>query len=51
VSAAPATKRLLANGATGKVGRAAITRLLADPKFASFTIRALCHSRIVWYPG
>jgi nucleoside-diphosphate-sugar epimerase len=45
VSAAAAKKRVLVTGATGKVGRAAIARLLADPKLASFTVRALCHSR------
>ena len=39
------TKRVLVTGATGKVGRAFIGRLLADPKFDSFIIRALCHNR------
>jgi UDP-glucose 4-epimerase len=32
-------------GATGKVGRAFIDRLLADSRFDSFTVRALCHHR------
>ncbi|HZM21890.1 MAG TPA: NAD(P)-dependent oxidoreductase [Anaerolineales bacterium] len=39
------TKTILVTGATGKVGRAFINRLLADSKFASFSIRALCHNR------
>jgi UDP-glucose 4-epimerase len=38
-------KCILITGATGKVGRAFINRLLADPKFDSFTVRALCHNR------
>ena len=36
---------LLVTGATGKVGQAFIPRLLADPRFATFTVRALCHNR------
>ena len=36
---------VLVTGATGKVGRVFIQRLLADPKFDSFTVRALCHHR------
>lgn len=36
---------ILVTGATGKVGRAFINRLLADSKFDSFTVRALCHNR------
>ncbi|HEX7234104.1 MAG TPA: NAD(P)-dependent oxidoreductase, partial [Nitrosospira sp.] len=36
---------ILVTGATGKVGQVFIKRLLADPKFNSFTIRALCHHR------
>ena len=39
------TKVILVTGATGKVGRVFIQRLLADPKFNSFTVRALCHNR------
>ncbi|MEP6895384.1 MAG: NAD(P)-dependent oxidoreductase, partial [Chloroflexota bacterium] len=35
----------LVTGATGKVGSVFIKRLLADSKFDSFTIRALCHNR------
>jgi UDP-glucose 4-epimerase len=36
---------ILVTGATGKVGSVFIKRLLADPKFDSFTVRALCHNR------
>src|SRR5829696_1292618 len=36
---------VLVTGATGKVGRKFISRLLGDPDFDSFTIRALCHNR------
>ena len=36
---------ILITGATGKVGRAFIYRLLADSKFDSFSVRALCHNR------
>lgn len=38
-------KLLLVTGATGKVGRAFIRRFLDDARFASFKVRALCHSR------
>ncbi len=38
-------KRILVTGATGKVGQAFIKRLLADPQFDSFVVRALCHNR------
>ncbi len=38
-------RRLLVTGATGKVGQAFIPRLLADARFAGFTVRALCHNR------
>ena len=37
--------RILITGATGKVGQAFIPRLLADPRFAGFTLRGLCHNR------
>lgn len=37
--------RLLITGASGKVGQAFLPRLLADPRFAGFTVRALCHHR------
>jgi nucleoside-diphosphate-sugar epimerase len=36
---------VLVTGATGKVGQVFIHRLLTDPKFDSFTVRALCHNR------
>jgi UDP-glucose 4-epimerase len=39
------SKIILVTGATGKVGRVFIQHLLADPKFNSFTVRALCHNR------
>lgn len=39
------SKIILVTGATGKVGRVFIKRLLADPKFNSFTVRALYHNR------
>lgn len=38
-------KRVLVTGATGKVGHTFIKRLLADQKFNSVTVRALCHNR------
>jgi UDP-glucose 4-epimerase len=38
-------KRILVTGATGKVGQTAIERLLSDPRFAPFVVRALCHNR------
>ena len=40
-----ATKRILVTGATGKVGQAFIRRLLAEPSFHHFNVRALCHNR------
>jgi UDP-glucose 4-epimerase len=36
---------VLVTGATGKVGRRFIDRLLADPRFDAYRVRALCHSR------
>jgi UDP-glucose 4-epimerase len=39
------TPRILVTGATGKVGQVFIARLLADPAFSRFTVRALCHNR------
>ncbi|MEO8211965.1 MAG: NAD(P)-dependent oxidoreductase [Myxococcales bacterium] len=38
-------KRILVTGATGKVGQTVVKRLLSDPKFDGFVIRALCHNR------
>lgn len=40
-----AAKRILVTGATGKVGQHFITRILNDPRFSDFTVRALCHNR------
>jgi UDP-glucose 4-epimerase len=39
------TKRILITGATGKVGRTFIDRLLGDPGYDDWSIRALCHDR------
>lgn len=36
---------ILVTGATGKVGRAFIARLLAEPSRAHWRVRALCHQR------
>ncbi|WP_119301245.1 NAD-dependent epimerase/dehydratase family protein [Dongia deserti] len=36
---------ILVTGATGKVGRNLIARLLEDPRFSAARIRALCHTR------
>jgi len=41
----PNSGMILVTGATGKVGQVFFRRLLADPKFNSFTVRALCHKR------
>jgi len=41
----PGSGVVLVTGATGKVGQVLIHRLLSDPKFDSFTVRALCHNR------
>lgn len=38
-------KRILVTGATGKVGQALIQRLLAEPRFDSYVVRALYHNR------
>ena len=42
-------QRVLVTGAAGKVGQAFIGRLLASAgeRFAGFTVRALCHNRIL----
>jgi nucleoside-diphosphate-sugar epimerase len=39
--------RILVTGATGKVGQTFIHRLLADPRFEGFVVRALCHNRML----
>ncbi|WP_341892434.1 NAD(P)-dependent oxidoreductase [Variovorax sp. YR752] len=36
---------ILVTGATGKVGRAFVARLLAEPSLAHWRVRALCHQR------
>ena len=38
---------ILVTGATGKVGRHFIARFLADERFASARVRALCHNRVI----
>jgi len=38
---------ILATGATGKVGRNLVARLLEDSRFAGAKIRALCHNRVL----
>ena len=38
---------ILVTGATGKVGRSLIARLLGDPRFDGARIRALCHNRVL----
>jgi len=43
----PETKRILVTGPTGKVGSVFIDRLLSDPQFDAFTVRALCHHRLL----
>lgn len=43
----PASGLLLVTGATGKVGRSFIRRLLGDPRFERLGIRALCHNRML----
>jgi nucleoside-diphosphate-sugar epimerase len=40
-------RRILVTGATGKVGRVFVQRLLAEPTFEAFTVRALCHNRVL----
>ena len=41
------TNRVLVTGATGKVGSTALAALLADPRFATWQVRALTHNRDV----
>lgn len=38
---------ILVTGATGKVGRSVIARLLREPRFDGARIRALCHNRLI----
>jgi UDP-glucose 4-epimerase len=42
-----ASALLLVTGATGKVGRAFIDRLLGEARFATWHVRALCHQRVL----
>jgi len=41
------TRRILVTGATGKVGRAFVARVLSDPRFQHWSVRALCHERVL----
>ncbi|MEP7290498.1 MAG: NAD(P)-dependent oxidoreductase [Chloroflexota bacterium] len=41
----PEPKRILVTGAAGKVGQAFLRRMLDDPAFDHFTVRALLHHR------
>src|SRR4051812_38923548 len=38
-------KRVLVTGATGKAGRLFIDRVLSEPAYDAWLIRALCHNR------
>ena len=38
---------ILVTGATGKVGRNLVSRLIADSRFAGARVRALCHNRLL----
>ena len=40
-------QRILVTGATGKVGRAFLNRLLEAPLYDHFQVRALCHNRLL----
>ena len=42
---------VLVTGATGKVGRTFISRLLAEPRYVDCHIRALCHNRTIEETG
>jgi nucleoside-diphosphate-sugar epimerase len=37
--------RILVTGATGKAGRLFIERVLSEPRYAGWSVRALCHNR------
>jgi nucleoside-diphosphate-sugar epimerase len=39
--------KILVTGATGKVGQVFIRRLLASPALAGYSLRALCHNRML----
>jgi len=38
-------KKILVTGATGKVGQVFIRRILEDPEYQQFIVRAFCHNR------
>jgi nucleoside-diphosphate-sugar epimerase len=38
---------ILVTGATGKVGRNLVARLIDEPRFSGARIRALCHNRVI----
>ena len=40
-------KRILVTGATGKVGRTFIRRILASDDHRDYSVRALCHNRLL----
>ena len=40
-------KLILVTGATGKVGTVFIGRLLEDPQYSGYRVRALCHNRLI----
>jgi UDP-glucose 4-epimerase len=46
-SQAKREKCILVTGATGKVGRAFIDRVLDEPRLGDFRVRALCHNRVL----
>jgi nucleoside-diphosphate-sugar epimerase len=43
--------RLLVTGATGKVGQSFLPALAAEPRYAGWQVRALCHNRGLDAPG
>src|SRR5260221_10295907 len=38
---------ILVTGATGKVGRTFVRRIVDDPRFTQARVRALCHNRLI----
>lgn len=47
----PGSRRVLVTGATGKVGRHFIDRILESPDHRDVTVRALCHNRLLELPS
>lgn len=43
----PDSNRILVTGATGKVGQTFIHRLLDNPAYSRYMVRALCHHRVL----